>query len=49
MRKIVDRELKAKCPKCGKKSNYIPSFTSAPPILKGDGWAKDGYQSKKEE
>jgi putative FmdB family regulatory protein len=36
---------KWKCPKCGKQANKVISPNSF--ILKGGGWAKDNYSSKK--
>lgn len=35
-----------KCGKCGKKMKRLPTQTSF--ILKGSGWAKDGYARKGE-
>lgn len=48
--KVIERLCKVdeivKCRKCGKIMKRLPTQTSF--ILKGDGWAKDGYAWKGE-
>lgn len=43
LEKVSDK--KEACPKCSKKSQKIPAPMTF--ILKGSGWANDGYTSKK--
>ena len=45
LRKMDDRNEPTTCPQCETECNrWSKDFASAPPILKGTGWARDGYQ-----
>jgi predicted nucleic acid-binding Zn ribbon protein len=47
IRKVDDREKSAKCPDCDKKDcQYVPTFATAEPVLKGAGFYKNDYKGK---
>jgi putative FmdB family regulatory protein len=46
IRKIKDRETEVECPACSKLSGYSPTFSTQPPILKGDGFHATTYGVK---
>ena len=41
-RKMDERNLPAECPSCG--SEMSRTFSTAGHVLRGDGWARDGYK-----
>jgi putative FmdB family regulatory protein len=42
-RPVKERDLETACPKCNDLTRRLPSRTSF--MLKGNGWAKDGYNA----
>ena len=44
LRSIKQRDIKLVCPECNERCKRIMDISSFQ--LKGDGWAKDGYQKK---
>ena len=45
VRPLVDRDDTPRCPKCARLTRRVISSTNF--VLRGDGWAKDGYAGRK--